>query len=280
MERRGDVGEEGGHVMGKGCWGLETGWGVSMFIVAPALPVEWWREAKTKLDQVYPWEITRKLSAKNRSSLLTLNVESETNKDDDNNNNNNNENNNSSRMATCIAATDRESTRGLVLRSENQSFSRACRKIWCSWEFGRLLKRLERGGCCTPRELRSFFFCKRARKEKKGRRGVGNSADSPTTKRTFRVNYETLRDYTLLSLGRHNGLQRERERRETRSAHTDTFLETEKRHHWQVSPVRPTGYILTLYINTNCETLHGNNHTHTHRYSPPPESGFVDAGLQ
>lgn len=39
MERRGDVGE-GGHVMGKGCWGLETGWGVSMFIVAPALPVE------------------------------------------------------------------------------------------------------------------------------------------------------------------------------------------------------------------------------------------------
>lgn len=60
-----------------------------------------------------------------------------------------------------------------------------------------------------------LFFCKRARKEKKGgeeRRGVGNSADSPTTKRTFRVNYETLRDYTLLSLGRHNGLQRERER--------------------------------------------------------------------
>lgn len=277
MGRRGDVGEEGAY-HGKGMLGTRDWGGVSMFIVTPALPVEWWREAKTKLDQVHPWEITRKLSAKNRSSLL--NVESETNKDDDNNNNNNENNNNSSRMATCIAATDRESTRGLVLRSENQSFSRACRKIWCSWEFGRLLKRLERGGCCTPRELRSFFSAKERRKKKKRRRGVGNSADSPTTKRTFRVNYETLRDYTLLSLGRHNGLRRERERRETRSAHTDTFLETEKRHHWQVSPVRPTGYILNLYINTNCETLHGNNHTHTHRYSPPPESGFVDAGLQ
>lgn len=75
------------------------------------------------------------------------------------------------------------------------------------------MKRLERGGCCTPRELRSFFLQKSAeRKKKEERRGVGNSADSPTTKRTFRVNYETLRDYTLLSLGRHNGLQRERER--------------------------------------------------------------------
>lgn len=173
--------------MGKGCWGLETGWGVSMFIVAPALPVEWWREAKTKLDQVYPWEITRKLSAKNRSSLLTLNVESETNKDDDNNNNNNNENNNSSRMATCIAATDRESTRGLVLRSENQSFSRACRKIWCSWEFGRLLKRLERGGYCTPRELRSFFLQKSAERKKRRR---GEESGTAQTARHQNVHLE------------------------------------------------------------------------------------------